>query len=265
MPKEKFKEWPLIDAYGICRLSILPVYSAPTFESALTSQLLFGECYLVTALTPDRNWFKIFQEDTGIKGWITSDALKEITAQDYSRFSSADYQVVNSPIAAIEYLGTNLYLLPGSRLHFSEIELFNWKDHVGFTGSVRSHIVKASREELIDIALKFLNTPFQHGGRSIFGMDHQWFFPLVFSVGGYSFDHSKIPGKIIEGDEALPGDFHLVKDSNGERLGLALYLGADEVLWINNKVMVSDCYEWERLVTNNYAEDAVWETKSFLE
>lgn len=265
MPKEKFKEWPLIDAYGICRLSILPVYSAPTFDSALTSQLLFGECYLVTALTSDRKWFKICQEDAGIRGWITSDSLKEITALDYTRFNTADYQVVNSPIAAIEYMGTNLYLLPGSRLHFSEIELFNWKDHVGFTGSVRGHILKASREELIDVALKFLNTPFQSGGRSMFGMDQSWFLPLIFSIVGYSFTYSKIPGKIIEGEEAMPGDIHLIKDSKGEALSTSLYLGADQVLWISTRALVSDCFDWERLVTNNYADEAVWETRSLMD
>lgn len=265
MPKEKYKEWPLIDAYGICRLSILPVYTSPTFDSALVSQLLFGECYLVTALTPDRAWFKIHQEDSVIKGWITSEALKEITAADYARFTGADYQAVDSPIAAIEYTGSNLYLLPGSRLHFSEIELFNWKDHVGFTGSVRSHVACASREELVEIALKFLNTPFQHGGRSIFGIDEKWFLPLVFSIAGFSLTLSKIPGKKVLLREALPGDLHQISDESGELLGTALNLGADEILWLSNKVIISDWYEWERQLSNNYAKEVVWETKCFLD
>ncbi|MHA7130805.1 hypothetical protein [Algoriphagus namhaensis] len=265
MPKEKFKEWPLIDAFGICRLSILPVYAAPTFDSALVSQLLFGECYQVVALTPDRKWFKIHQEDSHILGWITSESLKEIPAADYARFSTSDYQVVNSPFAAIEYLGTNLYLLPGSRLHFSEIELFNWKDHVGFTGSVRSHIVKASREELIDIALKFLNTPFQSGGRGIFGMDHTWFFPLIFAIGGYAIAMDKIPGAKVDPESILPGDLLLLKGFDGQVQSVSIYLGADEVLWMQNKVMVSDSYEWERIVTNNFAQEAVCEAKSILE
>ncbi|MDN3202886.1 hypothetical protein [Algoriphagus sediminis] len=265
MPREKFKEWPLIDAFGICRLSILPVYSAPTFDSFLFAQLLFGECYQVTALTPDRKWFKIHQEDSEISGWITSDSLKEITKDDYERFNGADYQVVNSPIAAIEYQGTNLYLLPGSRLHFSEIELFNWKDHVGFTGSVRSHRQRATREELIEVALKFLNTPFQSGGRSIFGMDHRWFFPLVFSISGYKLRMSKHMGELIEEEEVMPGDFLSLLDTSSNPLGLALYLGAEQVLWMDNKVKVTDTFDWERQATNNYAEEAVCETRSILE
>ncbi len=265
MPKEKFKEWPLIDAYGICRLSILPVYSSPSFESSLFCQLLFGECYEVSALTPDRKWFKIHQIDSGIIGWITSESLKEITGADYQRFNSSDYQVVNSPIAAIEYLGTNLYLLPGSRLHFSEIELFNWKDHVGFTGSVRSHILKASSEELIEASLKFLNTPFQHGGRTIFGIDHSWFLPLVFSIGGCSISMDPLPGRIIEEERAMPGDILVLKNTSNRVLGISLYLGADEVLWLHNKVKVTDTLEWERILTNNYAEEAVCETRSILE
>lgn len=264
MPKEKSNEWPLLDAYGICRLSILPIYSKPMFDSALVSQLLFGECYQVIALTPDRNWFKIFQEDTQIQGWVSSDSLKEINASDYQRFKTGDYQVVNSPIAAIEYLGTNLYLLPGSRLHFSDDELFNWKDHIGFTGSVRSHLQKASREELVDIALKYLNTPYQFGGRSIFGMDNRWFFQLIYQIAGYSWSGLELPGKIIDDQEALPGDLLILRFDDSEKVEMAFCLGMDEVLWLGNKVVVTDSFLWENSHLNKSNKITVFETRSIL-
>src|SRR5690606_13631527 len=156
MQKEKFSEWPLIDAFGICRQTILSLYRRPTFDSALVTQLLFGEYYQTIAMTSDQRWFKILHEDTGLQGWITTQALKEFPATDYYNFLNTDFQIVTSPIAAIEYLGTNLYLLPGSRLHFLDLELFNWQDHIGFTGSVRSHSRKADRTQLIDIASKYV-------------------------------------------------------------------------------------------------------------
>jgi hypothetical protein len=122
----------LIDAYGICRQTILPVYHQPTFESALVTQLLFGECYQINGLTSDRQWFRVYHEDTGVGGWVMAKLIKEITTEEYQKFLNQDFQIVTSPIAAIDYLGANLYLLPGSRLHFSELELFNWQDHIGF-------------------------------------------------------------------------------------------------------------------------------------
>lgn len=245
MQKEKFSEWPLTDAFGICRLTALPVYRKPTFDAALVTQLLFGECYQVHSVTPDKLWYKIFHEDSGRSGWISTDALKSIPKDDYSNCLSADYQVVISPIAAIEYMGANLYLLPGSRLHFSDLELFNWQDHLGFTGKVRSHAQKSGRDELVEIALKFINSPFQSGGRSIFGIDEHHFIELIFGIGGYSWKAKRITGRKIESELALPGDLLIFKSLDKNRSYFALYLGAEEVLWMDNRIRISDINEWE--------------------
>ena len=119
MRKGNSKEWPLIDAYGIVRQTMLPVYARPKTDSSLVTQLLFGECYLLTGLTANREWFKVFHEDSQLGGWVWAKSIKEITAEAYANFLNPDFQVVTSPIAAIDYQGAHLYLLPGSRLHFS--------------------------------------------------------------------------------------------------------------------------------------------------
>ena len=264
MRKESSKEWPLTDAYGICRQTILPVYRQPTFDSALVTQLLFGECYRAVGLTSDRLWFRVYHEDTGVGGWVWAKLIKEITRQEYERFLDQDFQIVTSPIAAIEYQGTNLYLLPGSRLHFSEMELFNWQDHVGFTGSCRSHAHKANREELIEIALRYLNAPFQAGGRSIFGLDPVQGFALIFSIGGYSWVSGKIPGKSISPEQAVPGDLFIFRDLERQESHFALFLGSEEVLWMDNRMIVSDLDEWENFLRNNTGDQLVFDTRILI-
>lgn len=264
MRKENSSELPLTDVFGICRQTILPLYRRPTVDSALVSQLLFGECYQVNAITADQNWYKIYHEDTGISGWISSKSLKNIPKSDYQSFLNQDYQVVTSPIAAIEYLGTNLYLLPGSRLHFSEIELFNWKDHLGFTGSVRSHAVKADRDQLIEIALKYINAPYQAGGRSIFGLDEKQGFELIVTIAGYSLNSQKNPGRTIDPEEILPGDLLIFKTLEPNDSHYAFFLGAEEVLWMDNRMRVTNLDEWANFIKNNTAEHAVLETRSIV-
>mgnify|MGYP003655640783 FL=1 len=264
MQKEKSSVWPLIDAYGICRQTILPLYRRPTFDSAMVTQLLFGECYQTIAMTSDQQWFKILHEDTGIQGWITTQALKEIPEADYYNYLNTDFQVVTSPIAAIEYLGTNLYLLPGSRLHFSELELFNWQDHIGFTGSVRSHAVKADREQLIEIAIKYVNAPYQAGGRSIFGLDEHQGFELIFNIAGYSLTSGKIPGRKIDPELVLPGDLFIFRELERKQFQYALYLGAEEVFWMDNRIKVSDLSEWEDFLRSNKDKQVELETRSIL-
>jgi hypothetical protein len=264
MQKESSSEWPLIDAYGICRQTILPVYRQPTFDSALVSQLLFGECYQINGLTSDRQWFRVYHEDTGMGGWVWAKLIKEITGDEYRKFLNQDFQIVTSPIAAIEYLGTNLYLLPGSRLHFSELELFNWQDHIGFTGNYRPHAVRASREELVEIGLRYLNAPFQAGGRSIFGLDEALGFSLIFGIAGYSWISGKIPGKSVIPEEAVPGDLFVFRDLEKHESHFGLFLGAEEILWMDNKMKVSDLDEWEDFLRNNTGEQVVFDARSIV-
>ena len=248
MRKGSSKEWPLIDAYGIVRQTILPVYLRPKTDSALVTQLLFGECYLLTGLTSDREWFKVYHEDSATGGWVWAKSIKEITAEAYDTFLNQDFQFVTSPIAAIDYQDTHLYLLPGSRLHFSEKELFNWQDHLGFTGTYRPFTVKTNREELLDLALRFLNAPFQAGGRSIFGMDATHVFPLIFAMGGYSWPNGKLPGKVIHPEEVEPGDLMVAWDAELGQSHYALYLGAEQVFWMDHRVQKTDLEDWEEFL-----------------
>ncbi|WP_157373285.1 hypothetical protein [Algoriphagus terrigena] len=264
MQKESSSEWPLIDAFGICRQTILPVYRQPTFDSALVTQLLFGECYQINGLTSDRQWFRIFHEDTGMGGWVWATLIKEITGDEYHKFLNRDFQVVTSPIAAIEYLGASLYLLPGSRLHFSELELFNWQDHVGFTGTSRPHVVKAEREELVEIGLRFLNAPFQAGGRSIFGLDEEHGFALIFAIAGYSWISGKIPGKSVEPEAALPGDLFIFRDLEKQKSHFGLFLGSEEILCLDHRMKVSDLDEWEDFLRNNTGDQVSMDTRAIV-
>jgi len=215
-------------------------------------------------MTSDQQWFKILHEETGLQGWITTQALKEIPGADYYNFLNTDFQIVTSPIAAIEYLGTNLYLLPGSRLHFSDLELFNWQDHIGFTGSVRSHAIKADRSQLIDIAIKYVNAPYQAGGRSIFGLDELQGFELIFSIAGYSWKSGEIPGRKIDPELVLPGDLFIFRELEKKQVKYALYLGAEEVLCMDNRMKVSDLSEWESFLPSSRDKQVELETRSIL-
>lgn len=264
MPKENSSEWPLNDVFGICRQTILPVYRKPSIDSALLTQLLFGECYQVSAVSSDRAWYRIFHEDSKMGGWISSKSLKEIPQHDYETFLSQDFQIVTSPIAAIEYMGTNLYLLPGSRLHFSDLELFNWQDHVGFTGSTRSHAVRAARDQLIEIAVKYINAPWQAGGRSIFGLDEHLGFSLIYSIGGYGWDSMQLPGKVISSGEALPGDLFILRDEVAGSDYFAIYLGMEEVLWMDHKMRVSDTEEWMSSFQSKQTAEMALQTRSIF-
>ncbi len=264
MRKENSSELPLPDVFGLCQQTILPLYRRPTYDSGLVTQLLFGECYKVIATTSDQNWYNVFHEDTGISGWISSNSNIIIPKADYQSFLNQDYQVVTSPLASIEYQGTNQILFPGSRLHFSERELFDWKDHIGFAGTVRSHAVKADRVELIEIAVKFMGAPFQSGGRSIFGLDEKQGFELIATIGGYNLNSQKNRLRTFDPEEILPSDLLIFKPLESYESHYAFFLGGKKVLWMDNRMRVTDLDEWTSFMRNNTIEQVVLNTKTIV-
>jgi hypothetical protein len=254
MQKENSNELPFPEVFGICRQTLIPIYRRPTIDSALVTQLLFGECYEVIDATTDPDWYEILHQDTGNTGWISAKAIKSISKSEYLQFTNQDFQIVTSPIAAIEYQQNNLYLLPGSRLHFTQAELFDWKAHIGFTGSVRNHAVRADREGLIDIAFKFINAPHLSGGRSLFGFDSCQGFELIVTIAGYPLHLLRNPSKIQHQEEVLRGDFIIFNAKQISQPIYALYLGDQKVLCMDQRLKITDLKTWKETLQSVYHE-----------
>ncbi len=59
-------------AYGICKLSVVPVRTEPSDRGELCTQLLFGELYQVTEQTEDEKWLRINNLFDQYTGWISA-------------------------------------------------------------------------------------------------------------------------------------------------------------------------------------------------
>ena len=107
------------------------------------------------------------------------------------------------------------------------------------------------REELLELALRFLHAPFQAGGRSIFGMDALHVFPLIFAMAGYAWPTGKLPGRPIEPEEIAPGDILVGRDEVQDHTYFALYLGAEQVFWMDHRMQSGDLDDWEEFLSEN--------------
>ena len=67
--------------YGICPLSLVPVYESPDAASAMLTQLLYGEAYKL--LETRKKWGRIRTEWDGTEGWIRADQHFEIGEAQY--------------------------------------------------------------------------------------------------------------------------------------------------------------------------------------
>jgi len=240
MQKGISTEWPTNAEYGVCRLSIINIFQEPRFGAGLITQLLFGETYRILERSSCLKWLKVVGDNDTGEGWMLALQHQEISYPEFIHFIENEYQITTSPISTIQYKGELLYLLPGSNIHVSKNELFDIAESIQFKGECRSHSLRASREEICQTALSFINVPAQFGGRSFFGIGAGAFVHLVFKIGGYNFPRflSQIveKGEKISSENSQPGDILIFANDKQIHDHVGIYLGNGEMIHVNGKV-----------------------------
>ena len=242
MQKETFNEWPIDSRFGICRLSLMTLYREPVFGSGMTTQLLFGETYTVIGSSRLMDWLLVTGDLLVGTGWISIHQHEEINEVDYRRYRQGDFRMTLSPVTKVRFRGDYLSLLAGSILHISAAELFEPKDTMELSGEFRDFSAKASREELVQIARRFVNAPFLSGGRSLFGLDLGAMVQLIFKFSGYIVPNY-LSALIEYGKKGAiqaiqKGD--VVVFSNDDKIPdhLAVYLGMGQLLDLKGRVII---------------------------
>ncbi|MBS9522627.1 C40 family peptidase [Litoribacter alkaliphilus] len=242
MQKETSTEWPIDEGYGVCRLSLATVYQEPRPGAGLVTQLLFGETYRVLEADPSKRYLRIESHQDKSQGWLVTAQHHAIAQEEFDAFNDSDYQLTTSPVSHITFKNQKIYLLPGSHLHVAQNELFDLSQSLQFSGSSRPRSQKADRDELMEIAQLFINTPFLSGGRSFFGLGAGSFVQLVYKIAGY-----KVPkflsqllvfGQKVEASAAQPGDLLIFYNEMQLPEHMGLYLGDEQIIHMKGKVRI---------------------------
>ena len=72
--------------YGICPLSIVPLRAEPKNASEQTSQLLYGEFFII--LNQQKSWSKIQNSSDGYEGWINNKHFKFIEKSIFQKLQT---------------------------------------------------------------------------------------------------------------------------------------------------------------------------------
>ncbi|MFK7899582.1 MAG: NlpC/P60 family protein [Cyclobacteriaceae bacterium] len=143
---------------GKVTLSVIPVRSTPSDRAELTTQLLFGETY--TILEEQEKWIKIACDFDSYEGWIDQKQLQLINSKNKHQ----NYTV--SALAKTD----NTILSIGSVIPEES------------PSPIIEGLVSSKKQNIIDTAKKYLNTPYLWGGKSIFGVDCSGFTQQVFKL-----------------------------------------------------------------------------------
>ncbi|MFQ3579496.1 MAG: hypothetical protein SNJ71_05085, partial [Bacteroidales bacterium] len=165
---------------------LVTVYKNNTVESECISQLLFGELYEI--IEEKNDWCHIKNLSDEVIGWIQSFLIYKIDENEFERIKNS-YTIVNDAIVELVTPESNnsIKILPGSSLPIIEggirhIDLgekkYMAKTRISepLSGNIRSKIKSK--------ATIFLNSPYVHGGRSLFGIDAASFVQLLYKING---------------------------------------------------------------------------------
>lgn len=229
-------------AYGISRLSLVPLRANPSDASEMISQLLFGEHYAVFEKSADQKWLKIQMAYDGYEGWVDAKQHSEISDQYYSQISNSEYKICTDFTSQILFGRNVIHITMGAVLPILNNPLFSDQEKLAFNGEAKSLHQKWNVDQIISQAKKYLNSPYLWGGRSPFGIDCSGFTQVVFKIAGYKLPRDSkdqiAKGKEVKFEETMPGDLAFFTNKEGKMNHVGMVLSKEEVIHASGRVRI---------------------------
>jgi len=225
--------------FGICNLSIVPIYLEPSHKSEMVSQLLFGEHFQI--IEQKDNWINIKIVFDKYQGWIEQKQFQSISETDFHLLSSKR-TILNADL--VEYIsGKNnvLFSIPlGASLTFLDIPRINTSK---FTFEGSQTYGQKPKPEILKTAFMYLNTPYLWGGKTPFGTDCSGFTQMVYKLCGYPIlrdaSQQATQGEVLTFiEEAEAGDLAFFDNENGEITHVGILMNNNYIVHAHGKVRV---------------------------
>ncbi|MCK4663723.1 MAG: C40 family peptidase [Bacteroidales bacterium] len=232
--------------HGICLLSIIPVRKEPSEKSEMVTQILFGEFYEIIDLSG--NWLNIKLSFDNYEGWIDKKAHNFISIDYFNELNNSSPFITSNIVSQIHEINHNysLSILCGSSLHFfnENEDTFRIMDK-NFKLTEKTNFQKGNnqRQNIIDSAKLYLNSPYLWGGRTPFGIDCSGLTQIVFKLNGI-----KVPrdanqqaktGKTVNFIEnSKAGDLAFFDNDEGDIIHVGIILNKNEIIHASGKVKI---------------------------
>lgn len=211
-------------------------------KAELVTQVLFGECYEV--IGKEGNWLQLQLATDSYQGWIDFKQHTPVTAAYFEEWRSQphpramDYiAMVNQPAGAVPIgIGSYLPFFDGTAIRVNS-------EQYAFKGSATAADVRPSQAALLDMAHKFLKSPYLWGGKSTFGIDCSGLMQQVYGLCGYQLPRDASQ-QVAHGEEvhfvaqAQPGDLAFFSNAEGRIVHVGIMLGGQKILHAHGEVRI---------------------------
>jgi hypothetical protein len=229
--------------FGVCRLSMVSVRKEPADQAEQVTQLLFGDHYTAIEQTSNKKWIRIMIYFDQYEGWIDARQHQSIAKEYFNHINHAEFKITTDITSTLLYNKSPQVVLMGSMIPISSSELFKMEEQFAFNGEAKNVGQRREFEFLRTIASKYLNSPYQWGGKSPFGIDCSGFTQMVFKICGYKLfrDASQQvnQGKAVESLAASrQGDLAFFKNEKGKVTHTGIMLAENKIIHASGKVRV---------------------------
>ena len=232
--------------YGICDLTVIPLRAASDDRSELVSQLLFGETFEI--LDTRNQWRKVRTRFDSYEGWIDEKQMQPLIPAAYQ--AAGNYAVCVDKFIQVKSPYRELQLMIGSNIPNLSEGLFKINEETfqvqpGARTFPFPDSPFRSSVALTDQALKFLDTPYWWGGRSLFGIDCSGFTQLVFKLGGYTLkrdahQQAEQGATINLVMETRPGDLAFFENAEHRIIHVGIILPDQKIIHASGRVRIDD-------------------------
>src|ERR1035437_5422740 len=163
--------------FAVCCVPVSPMRKEPSHQSEMISQQLFGET--CTVFEESNKWIRVKCKYDGYEGWCQPHHITEINEDLYNDDNGL---LTAEPFNIVNYNNQPMTIPMGSSLPGLNNRLANWGDNIiEYKGKIwNTKTILKNGSTIHDLPLKFLNTYYLWGGKSIFGIDCSGFTQTIF-------------------------------------------------------------------------------------
>lgn len=228
-------------SYAVCCVPVAPVRIEPDHTTEMVSQLLFGECCIITVVEKN-GWVKIVNKLDAYTGWCQQSHFQEI---DDTHYYSEANDFTADWVNEIDYNGHPMLVPLGSSLTAMKNGNVFWrKNIVHYKGKLWNPLTaKKDTKTIKQLAFKFLNTTYLWGGKSVFGIDCSGFTQSVFKLLNIHLlrdaQQQATQGELVGFlQQAHCGDLAFFDDEEGRIIHVGILLNPNEIIHAAGKVRV---------------------------